>query len=92
MDTLQRWLIVIAIWVFAVGIFLQALHGRYRLPILADDYVRGSEHAMTYYGARYDTWTGRLETTYLIPGTSDKKGVYNIGWKDTPTCWVKELK
>ena len=92
MSNAQKWLIVFAIQVFAIGVLLHASTGRYRLPILADDYVRGAEHAVTYYGARYDTWTGRLEITYLIPFTNKGNGDLKIRWKETPSCWIKDLK
>ena len=92
MSVFQKWLIVLAIWVFAAGVLFHSFTGRYRLPILVDDYVRGAEHAMTFYGARYDTWTGRLETTYAKPTMNKTTNNFEIGWKETPSCWIKDLK
>ena len=95
MNTLQRWLIVIAVWIFAIGVFLHAFTGRYRLPILDDDYVRGSEHSMTFWEARYDTWTGKLEVTQLKPEINilgKMTGELKRRWEETPSSWIKDLK
>lgn len=47
----QRWAIVGAVWVAAIGLFLSAFRGRYqRLPPMADNHP-----------AHFDTWNG---TTY----------------------------
>ena len=92
MNTLQRWLIVIAIWVFAIGVSLQALHGRYRLPILHDEYAQ-QPGTILRYSARYNTWTGQLEVTYINPKVYNKTtNEYGIVWKETPTFWIKDLK
>ena len=95
MNALQKWLIVLAIWIFATGVFLHAFTGRYKLPILADDYTKGAGHAMTYYEARYDTWTGMLEVTQLKPEISASgkmTGEFKRHWEETPSSWVKDWK
>ena len=92
MDILQKWLIVLACMIFAVGIFLHAFTGRYRLPILENDYSMGDQHAMIYYEARYDTWSGKLEVTQVTSKIDKKTGDFKLHWVDTPTCWIKDLK
>ena len=57
MTTLQKWLIVLAIWFLAFGVLLNAFKGRYRLPVLYETY------ATMYHNCRYDTWTGKVQVT-----------------------------
>ena len=52
MNQLQKWLIIMAMWIFAIGVLFSSFNGRYRW---ADLTMSG------YNGARYDTWTGEVE-------------------------------
>ena len=96
MNTIQRWLIVIAMLLLAIGVLLHAFTGRYKLPILdnEEEFVKTDGHMWGLYEARYDTWTGRFEVTQLDTArTSDKKtGKYPLHWVAMPTHWVKDLK
>lgn len=95
MSNIQRWLIIISIWIFAMGIFLHAFTNRYRLPLLYEEYAQ-EFGTILKHNARYDTWTGRLEVTYIRQPMKAKKGAapleYETYWKETPTFWVKDLK
>ena len=58
MKNQQRWAIVGAIWVAAIGIFLSAFKGRYQhLPPMGDNHP-----------ARFDTWTGITYDRDFITG------------------------
>jgi len=65
----------------------------YKLPILEDpEYNQQDPHSMTFYSARYDTWFGKLEVTHPTNQVNKSTGEYKVYWKETPTCWVKDLK
>lgn len=54
MNSLQKWLIVIAVLVFALGVVLNSFQGRYKMAVVDElSYKPGG-----YYSARFDTWTG----------------------------------
>jgi len=76
MSNLQKWLIIIAIWIFAVGILFNGLRGRYKMPILYD------VDAKMHPDARYDTWTGKLQVW--------EYGYRH--YETGATSWVKDLK
>ena len=95
MNNFQKLILITGVWIFAIGVLLHSFTGRYRLPILDDEYAKQGEHAMTFYAARFDTWTGKLETTRVI--LKDAKNYLGeikqkLIWVETPTCWVKDLK
>jgi hypothetical protein len=78
MTTGQKWLLIAAVWVFAVGTLLSSFQGRYKLPKLYDVY------AAMHTTARYDTWTGELEVKHV-------KGD-GWAWVKGATLWVEDLK
>lgn len=78
MTSLQKWLLILAIWIFAVGILLHSFQGRYRLTKLYESY------AVLHAVSRYDTWTGEVEVKHM-------KGNRWV-WEKGATSWVEELK
>ena len=78
MNGLQKWLIVIAIWIFSLGVLLNSFGNRYRLPVLLDEFT------LKYPDARYDTWTGRLQVWVWRDG--------GIHFDNGSTSWIRELK
>ena len=95
MNVLQKWLIVLGVWIIAVGVILHAFSGRYKLPILDEGYIKGDPYSMTFYDARYDTWTGKLEVTHLKPEINiagKMTGELKRRWEEAPSCWIKDLK
>ena len=56
MNNVQKWLIVLAGWVFAIGTFLNAFHGRYKMRKAS----MGSAQKGNYLSVRFDTWTGEF--------------------------------
>jgi hypothetical protein len=78
MNILQKWLIVIAVLIFAVGTFLGALNGRYRMgKVSMDSAQRGK-----YLSVRFDTWTGEVEV----------KDSISQRWVKGSSVFVEELK
>jgi len=59
MNNLQKWLIIIAVWIFAIGTLFSGLRGRYKIPILYDTFTE------MHPDARYDTWTGNVQVRHL---------------------------
>lgn len=85
MDSPQRWYIVGAIWVLAIGVLLMgaglilsSFTGRYRWPELEESVVT------MHPDCRYDTWTGQLETKVLRNGRFQ----YETG----SSSWIKNVK
>ena len=58
-NTFQKWILIIATLIFALGTLLSSLTGRYRLPILHDVY------SQQHPSARFDTSTGEVEVKHL---------------------------
>jgi len=57
MNTFQKYLIVLAVWMLSVGVLLNAFHGRYKMAVISE----ASQAARAYTSARFDTWTGEVE-------------------------------
>ncbi|MDP2924503.1 MAG: hypothetical protein Q8O30_12440 [Candidatus Omnitrophota bacterium] len=78
MNVLQKWLVVIAILVFATGTFLNGINGRYRMgKVSMDSAQRGK-----YLSVRFDTWTGEVEV----------KDSISQRWVKGSSVFVDELK
>lgn len=78
MNTLQKWFIVVAALIFAIGTFLGALNGRYRMgKVSMDSAQRGK-----YLSVRFDTRTGEVEV----------KDSLSQRWVKGSSVFVEELK
>lgn len=51
MSRLQKWCIIAALWILAIGVFLNAFNGRY-------SYFRPPDSPQDIWPVRFDTWTG----------------------------------
>ena len=78
MNVLQKWLIVLAVWFLAIGVLLNALHGRYKMAVISEL----SQASKAYTSARFDTWTGEVEVN---DGCSHR-------WQKGSSYFVQELK
>ena len=78
MNVLQKWLIVLAIWIFAIGVLLNAFHGRYKMAVISEL----SQAARAYTSARFDTWTGEVEV----------KDSRSHRWQEGSSFFIEELK
>ncbi len=77
MSSSQKWLIVLAIWILAIGVLLNAFHGRYKMAVVSE-----LSQAARYTSARFDTWTGEVEV-------KDSPG---HRWQEGSSFFVEELK
>lgn len=64
MNNMQKWLIIGAVWVVAIGILLSGLRGRYHVE-LRSNYVNGVLESAGYI--KQDTWTGRVYILSTYP-------------------------
>ena len=78
MNALQKWLIVLAIWILAIGVLLNAFHGRYKMAVVSEL----SQATRAYTSARFDTWTGEVEV-------KDSRG---HRWQEGSSFFIEELK
>lgn len=81
MSSLQKWLIVIAVYIAAIGIFLGAFQGRYR-------YASFETEAKRWTGGRFDTWTGEVSVKNYDPLIGGKPG----RWDGFNPNFVKDVK
>ena len=78
MNHLQKWLIVLAVWVFAIGTLLNAFHGRYKMGKASMEAAQRGN----YLSVRFDTWTGEVQVQDNPSGR----------WVRGSSIFVEELK
>ncbi len=74
MSKLQKWLIVAAIWVLALGVVLSEVRKRYEIEPYSMLNTQGVVQTSGF--TKKDTWTGRLFIKMTVPVTED-------------ACWVE---
>ena len=79
MSFIQKWLIVIAVWIAALGIFFGGFQGRYKYAFI--DTGRWS-------GGRFDTWTGEVSIKNYHTDNSNKLWQ----WEGLNPNFVKDIQ
>ena len=73
MNNLQKWLIVAAVWVLALGVVLHQLSKRF---VIESYTIKNNDGVVQTAGfTKKDTWTGRLFIKMTLPETEDAKWI-----------------
>ena len=73
MSSLQKWLIVAAVWVLALGVVLHQVSQRF---VIESYTMKNNDGVVQTAGfTKKDTWTGRLFIKMTLPETEDANWV-----------------
>ena len=73
MNSLQKWLIVAAVWVMALGMVLHQVSKRFLIESYS---IKNNDGVVQTAGfTKKDTWTGRLFLKMTLPDTEDANWV-----------------
>jgi hypothetical protein len=81
MSSVQKWFIVVAIYIAAIGVLLGAFQGRYK-------YASFETEAKRWTGGRFDTWTGEVS----VKNYDQPKGGKICQWEGFNPNFVKDIK
>ncbi len=69
MSSLQKWLIVAAVWILALGVVLHQVSKRF---VIEPYTIKNNDGVVQTAGfTKKDTWTGRLFIKMTLPKTED---------------------